>query len=33
MDTTETRKLNVGCGRDIRAGYVNLDVTPPPGVA
>jgi SAM-dependent methyltransferase len=22
------KKLNVGCGRDIRAGYVNLDIVP-----
>ena len=32
MATTETRKLNAGCGRDIRAGYINLDATPLPGV-
>lgn len=27
-----TRKLNLGCGRDIRSGFVNLDQTPLPGV-
>ncbi len=25
-------RLNLGCGTDIRAGYVNLDVAPLPGV-
>ena len=27
-----TKKLNLGCGKDIRAGWVNLDVAPLPGV-
>ena len=26
------KKLNVGCGRDIREGYVNLDIVPFRGV-
>ena len=26
------KRLNVGCGKDIRAGWVNLDVTALPGV-
>ncbi len=25
-------KLNVGCGRDTKEGWVNLDITPGPGV-
>jgi SAM-dependent methyltransferase len=32
MATSEIRKLNVGCGHDIRTGYVNLDVASLPGV-
>jgi len=27
-----SNKLNIGCGTDIRAGYVNLDAAPLPGV-
>ena len=27
-----TMKLNIGCGPDIRAGYVNMDAVPLPGV-
>lgn len=26
------KQLNIGCGRDIREGWVNLDITPLPGV-
>ncbi len=26
------RKLNLGCGTDVRQGYVNIDVAPLPGV-
>jgi SAM-dependent methyltransferase len=29
---TQTRKLNLGCGTDIRADHVNLDVAPLEGV-
>ena len=29
---SQINKLNVGCGNDIRQGYVNLDVSPLPGV-
>jgi SAM-dependent methyltransferase len=32
MVTTTLRKLNVGCGRDVREGYVNLDIAPLAGV-
>ena len=28
----EPDRLNFGCGRDIRAGYVNMDIVPLPGV-
>ncbi len=27
-----SQRLNLGCGTDVRAGYVNLDVAPLPGV-
>jgi SAM-dependent methyltransferase len=30
--TQRTERLNVGCGDDVRPGYVNLDVAPLPGV-
>ncbi len=29
---TETKKLNIGCGKDIKKGYVNLDSVKLPGV-
>jgi predicted SAM-dependent methyltransferase len=29
---SDLRSLNLGCGSDIRSGYVNLDVSPLPGV-
>jgi SAM-dependent methyltransferase len=29
---TRSRRLNVGCGRDVRAGWVNLDVARLPGI-
>lgn len=32
MNQTGKRRLNVGCGTDIREGYVNLDIAPLPGV-
>lgn len=30
---TALRRLHLGCGRDIRAGWINLDASPLPGVA
>ena len=30
---TRARRLHLGCGRDIRAGWVNVDRLPLPGVA
>jgi SAM-dependent methyltransferase len=30
---TQARRLHLGCGRDIRAGWVNVDRLPLPGVA
>ena len=30
---TASRRLHLGCGRDIRAGWINLDASPLPGVA
>ena len=30
---TGLRRLHLGCGRDIREGWINLDVSPLPGVA
>jgi SAM-dependent methyltransferase len=32
MSPEKKKKLNVGCGRDSRAGWVNLDASPLPGV-
>ena len=32
MDQDTKKKLNVGCGRDSRVGWVNLDASPLPGV-
>lgn len=32
MNTTLPQKLNIGCGTDIRKGWVNLDSAPLPGV-
>ncbi|HUT37396.1 MAG TPA: methyltransferase domain-containing protein [Planctomycetota bacterium] len=29
----QARRLNLGCGRDIQEGYVNLDCVPLPGVS
>jgi SAM-dependent methyltransferase len=31
-DHSSLRKLNLGCGKDIREGWVNLDISPIPGV-
>jgi SAM-dependent methyltransferase len=30
---TASRRLHLGCGRDIREGWINLDASPLPGVA
>ena len=30
---TQARRLHLGCGRDVRAGWVNVDRLPLPGVA
>jgi SAM-dependent methyltransferase len=30
---TSSRRLHLGCGKDIREGWINLDVSPLPGVA
>ena len=32
MEANTGKRLNVGCGRDSRAGWVNLDASPLPGV-
>lgn len=32
MSSTHLRKLNIGCGSNIREGWVNLDITNQPGV-
>jgi len=32
VDAVEPRRLNVGCGRNIRPGWINLDVVALPGV-
>lgn len=32
MGTLLHHKLNIGCGRDIKQGYINLDIYPAPGV-
>ncbi len=32
MDLKTKKKLNVGCGKDSRPGWVNLDASPLPGV-
>ncbi|HCD53350.1 MAG TPA: hypothetical protein DEQ34_12945, partial [Balneolaceae bacterium] len=32
MEIESEHKLNLGCGNDIREGWVNLDIAPLPGV-
>ena len=32
MSELASRKLNIGCGKDIRPGFINLDIVKAPGV-
>lgn len=32
MKSKETKKLHIGCGKDIKKGYINLDIAKLPGI-